>query len=274
MITVSVASGSRPEILELVKKAHDQYPSQLSFVVFDVEDNIDTEGLWEYVQCETEAETVNQAVTFVAEGKAQIILKGIIPTHVVLKEVLKKEHNLRKEGLLSHVAMVDLPKLDRTLLLTDSAMNIAPDKDALVKIVNNVKEVAHKIGIEQPKIALISAAENLNPKMPSSVLAKEVTEHFSDVTDGTIFGPISFDLALSKESVEHKGFEGPIAGDADVLVMPTIDVGNVLYKSLTMFGDALVGGTIVGTTVPVILTSRSDTVESKLHSLDFAMKQV
>lgn len=274
MITVSVPGGSQPEILELVKKAHESYPEQLQFVVFDTAANIDKENQWTYVQCPDEATLINKAVAYVASGQAQILLKGIIQTHVVLKEVLQKEHDLKKQKVLSHVAMIQLPAMKRPILLTDSAMNITPTTETLIEIVTSAKEVAHKVGISQPKIALLSAAENFNPKMPSSVLATEVTEHFVDSQDGTVFGPLSLDLAMSEDSVQHKRYEGPIMGDADVLVVPAIDAGNFLYKSLTMFGGALVGGTLVGTKVPIVLTSRSDSMASKLYSLEFAMKQI
>ncbi|MGX7013961.1 phosphate acyltransferase [Vagococcus silagei] len=274
MITVSVAGGSQPEILALVKEAHARHENQLKFVVFDTKDNIADETVWEYVQCEDEQEIVKKAVTLVAEGGAQILLKGIIQTHTLLKELLKKEYDLKEKSILSHVAMVDIPATGQSFLLTDCAMNIAPTEESLIKIVENAQGVANKIGLKQPKIALLSAAENFNPKMPSSVLGKAVTEHFAADETSKVFGPISLDLALSKDAVEHKRYEGPIMGDADIIVVPVIDAGNSLYKSLTIFGGAKVGGTIVGTKVPVVLTSRSDSTESKLHSLEFAMKQV
>ncbi|MGX7023233.1 phosphate acyltransferase [Vagococcus hydrophili] len=274
MITVAVAGGSQPEILKLVKKAQEECQETLEFVVFDTTENIGSEEIWKYVHCEDEKQVAQKAIQLVAENKAQILLKGIIQTHTLLKELLNKEHGLKTKQVLSHVAMVDIPQTKQSFLLTDCAMNIAPDKNALIAIIENVKEVAHKIGLDKPKIALLSAAENFNPKMPSSVLATEVTEHFSETTAATIFGPISLDLALSKEAVAHKRYEGPIMGDADVIVVPAIDAGNSLYKSLTIFGRAKVGGTIVGTKIPVVLTSRSDSTESKLHSLKFALKQV
>lgn len=275
MITISVAGGSRAEILEVVQKAQQELTDEIKFVVFDSEANIAPDDTtWEYVQCADEAEIAAKAVDYVAKGQAQILLKGIIQTHTILKELLNSKYELKTQKVLSHVAMIDLPEQKRSFLLTDSAMNIAPDTETLSAIVENVKEVAQKIGIEKPKIALLSAAENFNPKMPSSVLAKEVTEHFQEETDAVIFGPISFDLALSKESVAHKRYEGPIMGDADAIVVPAIDAGNSLYKALTLFGHAQVGGTIVGTKVPVVLTSRSDSAESKLHSLKFAIQQI
>ncbi|MGX4685914.1 phosphate acyltransferase [Vagococcus sp. JNUCC 83] len=274
MVTVSIAGGSQPEILTLVKEAKNRYKEELHFVVFDTAEDIGNSDIWEYVYCKDEAEIVQKAVQYVADEHAQILLKGIIQTHTLLKELLKKEYGLKTQSVLSHVAMVTVPSKNQTFLLTDCAMNIAPDTPTMVEIVENVKSVAHKIGLAHPKIALLSAAENYNPKMPSSVLATEVTEAFKEEKEATIFGPISFDLAISKDAVEHKRFDGPIAGDADVLVVPQIDTGNCLYKSLTLFADATVGGTIVGTKVPVVLTSRSDATQSKLDSLEFAMKQI
>lgn len=274
MVTVAVAGGSREEILALVTRAHEKYPGTLTFLVFDTVDNIDQQGVWEYIPCKDEKEMVKKAVSSVANNQAQILLKGIVQTHTILKEVLQKEYGLKTQNVLSHAALIDLPNIDRPILLADAGMNIAPSKEELIDIIHNTAGVAAKIGLMKPKIALLSAAENVNPKMPSSVLAKEVTEHFSESKEVTVFGPISLDLALSKEAVAHKRFTGPIEGDADILIVPNIDVGNVLYKSLVLFGKAVTGGTIVGTKVPIVLTSRSDALESKLYSLEFAMKQV
>lgn len=274
MIVVSVAGGSQPEILKLVKKTQEKYGEEIRFVVFDTNENIADEKIWEYMHCQDEIEMAKRAIEFVAIGKAQILMKGIIQTHTLLRELLQKEHGLKSRELLSYVAKVTIPSAKQTFLLTDCAMNIVPDEKAMVGIIENVKEVAHKIGIAQPKIALLSAAENFNPKMPSSVLAKEMTEHFEGIEDGVVYGPLSFDLAMSIDAVVHKRFKGPIAGDADVLVAPTIDVGNSLYKALTLFAGAKIGGVIVGVKIPIVLTSRSDSTETKLFSLEFAMKQI
>lgn len=274
MITIAVANGSRSEMLEFVTRAHEKYSNEIKFIVFDTKQNIDSNNLWTYIQCETEKEMIHEAVKSVASNQAQILVKGIVSTHVLLKEVLREEHDLKKQGVLSHAALINLPQLNRPLLLADAGMNIAPSKEVLTGIIDNTVEVAFKIGLEKPKVALLSAAENYNPKMPSSVMAKEVTDYYSNNKTAIIHGPISFDLALSKEAVAHKGFSGPIEGDADVIIVPNIDVGNALYKALVLFGGAITGGTIVGTKVPIVLTSRSDAIESKLYSLEFAIKQI
>lgn len=278
MITVAIPMGSQPDILTLVTRARSELAStladKLQFVVFDSGSNVDQADTWTFHQARDEADAVTQAVGLVAQGKADILLKGIVQTHTLLKELLRPDYQLRLQKVLSHVAIIHLPQLNRPLLLSDAGMNIDPDEDRLAAIVENAVGVAHQIGLPKPKVALLSAAENFNPKMPSSVLAQAVAKQFETRSDAVIAGPISLDLALSPASVAHKHYEGVIQGDADVLIVPTIDVGNVLYKALMLFTDARSGGTIVGTKVPIVLTSRSDSVDSKLTALAFAIAQL
>lgn len=274
MISVAIPGGSRKEILAVVKQAKAIYKDDVKFLVFDEEQNIDVNDLWEYRPCTSEEDSVKNAVQSIVDGHAQVLMKGMVQTRTMLKEVLVKENGLRDKNVLSHVALVNLPQYERNILLTDAAMNIAPTTEQLIQIVENAIQVAHRTGISQPKIALLSSAEKYNRKMPSSVLAKEVMDHFTDRNDAIIYGPISLDLAISKEAAEHKRFDAPIKGDADILVVPTIDVGNTLYKAFTIIGDAVIGGVIVGAKIPIVLTSRSDDNESKLFALDFAIQQV
>lgn len=278
MITVAIPMGSQPDILTLVTRARSELAStladKLQFFVFDSGSNVDQADTWTFHQARDEADAVTQAVGLVAQGKADILLKGIVQTHTLLKELLRPDYQLRLQKVLSHVAIIHLPQLNRPLLLSDAGMNIDPDEDRLAAIVENAVGVAHQIGLPKPKVALLSAAENFNPKMPSSVLAQAVAKQFETRSDAVIAGPISLDLALSPASVAHKHYEGVIQGDADVLIVPTIDVGNVLYKALMLFTDARSGGTIVGAKVPIVLTSRSDSVDSKLTALAFAIAQL
>lgn len=273
MQTVAIAGGSRVEMLDLVRLSADEFNNSLAFIVFDTEDNIDSENRWEYRQYDSEKDMVEAAVKSVVNKEADILLKGGIKTHTLLKEVLKKEHNLKTQDVLSHVALVKSPVLNRQILLTDAGMNIAPSEDQLAAIIENAKKIGHTIGLKKPNIALLSSAENVNPKMPSSVTAKKLTDRFSGEDEAVVYGPLSLDLALSKQAVSQKRFKGPVAGDADILVVPNIDVGNVLYKSILLFGEATIGGTIVGTRVPIVLTSRSDAIKSKLYALRFALMQ-
>lgn len=274
MIKIVVAGGSRPEIFEMVKRSRESYGDRLQWTIFDSRQNVDQEDNWTYFPCHQEEEVADAAVRYVAEGHGQILMKGIIQTHSFLKALLKSDYQLRKTKVLSHVAHIEVIGREKAFLLTDSAMNIQPDEQTWPKIIDNAIEVAHQIGIPCPKVALLSAAENINPKMKSSVMGQEVTKLYADRKDAIVFGPLSLDLSLSLEAVAHKQYEGPIKGDADIVVVPGIDAGNVLYKSLAIFAKAKIGGALVGSKVPVILTSRGDSVENKLASLDFAIQQL
>lgn len=274
MITVVIIGGSQPEMKEFVLKSREMVEEKLTFHVFDTAENIGDDDLWSYHHAASDEDMANDAVKFVRDGHADILVKGIVSTRTVLKAVLNKEHSLKDQDVLSHIAMIHMTKLNRPVLLTDAAMNITPDKDTLVQIINNAIEAGHNTGMTKPKVALLSAAENINPKMPSSVLGQELSQAFENRDDAIVYGPLSFDLAMSKEAVEHKRFEGPIAGDADILVVPSIDVGNVLYKSLILFADAIMGGIIMGTSAPIVLTSRADAIESKVVALKLAISQL
>lgn len=271
-IRISIAGANDLKIFELVDSFHDD---NISFDLFGV--GKPEYHFWSnvsYIEAESDEEAVRLAVNDVLNG-TNVIFKGLVQTHTILKEVLKKEYDLVQKKLLSHVSIIEISALNRPVLLTDAAMNINPDIDQERLIIENAIDVAHSIGIKVPKVSLLSSAENFNPKMPSSVKAKDLTEYYQDKKiDATVYGPLSLDISLSKEIAEEKRFTGPIQGDADVLVVPNIDVGNVLYKSLTMFANAKVGGIIVGTKVPIVLTSRGDSLENKILSLKFALKTI
>lgn len=273
VITVGIPGGSRPEILELIKSFNKKQEYDIQYYICDAESDVVTTEVENvtYEKCQSENEMAEKIVRAASEGKVDIIVKGIIPTHVLLKEVLKSDYGLKEQETLSHISMANIPGFDRELMITDCAMNIEPSIDQLIHITENMINAAHKLGIKKPKIGVLSSAENYNKKMPSSVIAKKLTDHFEELDSAVVYGPLSLDLAVSKESAAHKNFEGPIAGDADALVVPNIDVGNVLYKSLLVFADATMGGLIIGTKIPIVLTSRSDSVQSKMYALDFAL---
>lgn len=272
MIKIAVACGVREEILHVVRAAKAEN-NEIEFHVFDDKENCAEDGVWIYHPCENEADAVTQAVTWADNGQADILMKGNVKTHTLLKEVLKKDYHLKTQAVLSHVTFVKIPKRNQPFLLTDAGMNLQPTEDQLFEIARNAIHIAHLLGLDKPKVALISSAENINPKMISSVLAVNLKERLQE-EDAIVEGPLSFDLALSPKSVERKGYQGKVMGDADIIVVPTIDVGNVIYKSLLLFGDAELGGVIAGTKVPIVITSRSDSSSSKLQALTFAIQQV
>ena len=209
------------------------------------------------------------AVELVSSGVAQTLMKGIISTADFLRAVLDKEIGLRTGKLLSHVAIVKSPKYDRLIYMTDGAMCVAPTLQDKVQIISNVAELAHKLGNPNPKVACIAAVEVVNPDMQATmdaaVLAK--MNDRNQITGCTVDGPFGLDNAVSAESAAHKKVTGPVAGVADVILVPNIDVGNVIYKTWVYFADMEMGAIILGAKAPIVLTSRSDSPHTKLLSI-------
>lgn len=215
---------------------------------------------------------VSKAIDYVKEDPENtILMKGLVQTSDLLREVLRTDNGLKTGKLLSQITLVKMPT-GREFLLTDGALNITPGVSEKIQITENVVEVALAIGLEKPKIAVLSSIEFYNPKMPSSAAAKEVAEHFEGYQEAIVEGPISMDIAVDKFSAETKGYTGEIMGDADALVVPNIDAGNILYKALARFMDAKMSGIVAGAKIPIVLTSRSDSYEAKVNSLDFALR--
>ena len=217
-------------------------------------------------------ESARIAVSMIKNGRADILMKGFVSTGALLKAVLDKEIGLRKGGVLSHVAFFESPYYHKLVCVTDVAMNIAPDFDTKVQILNNAVEACHKIGITTPKVAVIAAVETVNPKMEATVHAA-MLKTMSDrkqFTGCIVDGPLAIDNAVDKEAARHKGIVSEVAGDCDVIVVPDIEAGNILYKTLNFLGGATSAAVIMGATVPIVLTSRSDSEVSKMLSIALA----
>ncbi len=210
-----------------------------------------------------------KAVSLVSSGQAEVLMKGLIDTAIIMKQVLDKEIGLRTEKLISHVVVFNVPTYHKVLFVTDAAMNITPKLEQKKEIIENAVDLAHSLDIEEPKVAVIGAREKVSPKMEATVHAKELADmnKRGEITDCIVEGPFALDNAISKEAAIHKGVESDIAGEVDILLVPNIDAGNVLYKSLTYFAKAKSAGIIVGTKAPIVLTSRTDTREAKLYSI-------
>ncbi|MBF0501142.1 MAG: phosphate butyryltransferase [Candidatus Riflebacteria bacterium] len=207
------------------------------------------------------------AVSMVREGRVDLLMKGLVPTSTILKAILNSEAGLKKSPLLSHITFFELKEQPGMRMITDVGINIAPDPDALEKIVRNAIEAFHLFKPDIPKVALLSANEKVSDKIPGTVLAQAVAAKFSGCMEAIVEGPVSLDLSVSAESARIKKYKGKIQGDADILVVPRIEVGNVLYKSLQYFSGANLGGVVFGAQCPVVLTSRSDSNETKFFSL-------
>lgn len=219
------------------------------------------------------AEAAMKAVALVSKGKADIVMKGLVDTAIILKAVLNKETGLRTGNVLSHVAAFDIASYHKMLLVTDAAMNIAPDVEQKQQIIENSLVVTRALAIDMPNVGVICAKEKVNPAMPATVDAATLVERnkSGQISGCYVGGPFALDNAISKEAAIVKGVQDPMAGDVDVLLMPSIEAGNVLYKALNFLAGATSAGVIVGAKAPVVLTSRADSDESKLYSIALAV---
>lgn len=210
-----------------------------------------------------------RAVELVSSGKAHLVMKGLVDTAVILKAVLNKEIGLRTGNVLSHVAVFEIPNFPRLLYVTDAAMNIAPDLETKRMILENSLEVAKALDNDLPNVGVICAKEKVNDKMPATIDAGELVKMYQDgrIIGCKVGGPFALDNAVSLEAAKIKGIKDPIAGLVDILLCPTIEAGNVLYKSLTFLAGARSAGILVGAKAPVVLTSRADDDDSKLNSI-------
>lgn len=222
----------------------------------------------------TGAECAEEAVRMVRCGEADVVMKGLMESAPFLRAVVRKETGLRKPGaVVSAIAAVELKKLGRLAFITDLGITPLPDLETKKHLIENAVEVARKFGVEQPKVAALSAAETLNEKMVSSYEAARLAEmnERGEITGCVVAGPISFDLAMSAEAAEEKHYHHAVAGQADILLVPSIEVGNVLYKALMLFADMDTGGIIAGTEAPVVFCSRADSPQTKKNTLAMAV---
>ncbi len=213
-----------------------------------------------------------KAVKLVSSGKADYVMKGLLDTSIILKEVLNKEYGLRTDSLLSHVMIYEVPSYHKLLILTDGGMNIDPDVSQKKKIADNAIKAAKSLGIGTVKVACLAAKEKVNPKMQATLDADELKSMCKNGMFGNrvvVEGPIAFDLAISEEACKIKGYESEVGGDADILLVPTIETGNGIGKALTYMANAKSAGIIMGAKAPVVLVSRADTHESKLYSIAY-----
>ena len=224
---------------------------------------------YELIDIKDLSEASLKAVELVSSGKAHMVMKGLVDTSIILKAVLNKEVGLRTGNVLSHVAVFDIEGYDRLFFVTDAAMNLAPDINGKKQIIENACELVRALDIEEPKVALICAKEKVNPKMKDTVEAKELEDMYlrGEIKGCIVGGPFALDNAVSEEAAKHKGINHPVAGKADILVVPDIEAGNVLYKSITYFAKCENAGLIVGAKAPIILTSRADSDKTKLNSI-------
>ncbi|MGG3670234.1 phosphate butyryltransferase [Bacillus cereus] len=278
--TVAVAVAEDHEVIEAVAKAiklqlaqFRLYGNQEKIMGMLQEHGLQNSEHIEVIAAASNAEAAELSVKSVRNGEADVLMKGNIPTANILKAVLNKEWGLRKGSVLSHVAAFEVPNYDRLIFVTDAAMNITPDVTQKAAIIQNTVEVARAIGIDLPKVAPIAAVEVVNPAMQATIDAAMLTQmnRRGQIKNCVVDGPLALDNAVSQIAAEHKGIVSDVAGKADILLVPTIEAGNVLYKSLVYFADAKVGAMIAGAKAPIVLTSRADSAETKVYSLALAV---
>lgn len=214
-----------------------------------------------------------KAVELARAGDVDALMKGSLHSDELLSAVVNAQTGLRTERRVSHVFVLDVPRYPKPLLITDAAINVEPDFDAKVDIVQNAIDLAHALGIEQPKVAILSAVETVSPKLRSSMDAAALSKMADrgQITGGLVDGPLAFDNAVSLAAAQTKGIHSEVAGDADILVVPDLESGNMLAKQLEYLGGAQAAGIVMGAKVPIVLTSRADSAHSRIASCAIAM---
>ena len=224
---------------------------------------------FEMIQADNPVEAAAIAVRMIHDGEGDVLMKGKVGTSDMLRSVLNKKYGLRTGKLLSHFAYFEVENYHKLIALTDVAMNIAPNLTEKIAILNNAVNVLNILGIERPKVAVLGAVEKVNTEMGATLDAALLSKmnQRDQILNCIVDGPLAFDNAVSLESARHKEIKSEVAGDTDLLLMPDIEVGNVLYKSLVFFANAKVASMIVGASVPIVLTSRSDSDQAKFDSI-------
>jgi len=227
---------------------------------------------YEIIHEPTENNTAKIAAKLASEDKIKIIVKGHIHTDVLMKEVLKREYNLLGKTRLSHIWHMTVEKDDKPLIITDGALNVLPNVKTKMHILKNVINFSNRIGISRPKVAVLSATEEVLDSVPSSLDAAELTKLAKEENlTADVFGPLAFDNSISKKSAGIKGIRNTVAGEADVLLVPSVETGNGLVKMMIYFMGACAAGVVVGGKVPVVITSRSDEAQARLASIAAAV---
>ena len=228
---------------------------------------------FELIASDGEEDAAAKAVQCVHQGSAQLLMKGNLHTDVLIRALLNKQHGLRTGERLSHLFHMSVPNSDRVLCITDAVVNVLPDTKTQLSILRGATDVMHALGHLKPKIALLSATELVTEAMPSSLSAKELLGAMSaqDHQAAEVFGPLAFDGAISPEAAKLKGIKHPVAGHADVLLVPNIETGNAIFKQMVYFNGATAAGVLMGAKVPVMLTSRADPPAARLASAALAV---
>lgn len=262
VVLESVAKAARDGIIDPILIGDED---KIKTARAELEDDFEAE----VIPTKSNKESAAKAIEMIAEGRADFPMKGQLSTKVILQALLNKEYGLRQEGLLSLISLIYLEKENRVVLMTDGGMNIAPDLNDKISIVNNAVTIARSIGIETPKVAPLAAVEKVNEKMPATLEAAMLSKMADrgQIKNCEIDGPLALDNAISKSAAKQKGISGNVAGNADILLVPDIEAGNVLYKAWIFYAGLSSASLVFGAKVPLVLTSRADSPETKYNSI-------
>ncbi|MBD1372995.1 phosphate butyryltransferase [Hazenella sp. IB182357] len=281
-ITVAVAAAADREVLEAVSLALQKGIAKFLLIgdereigQLGEELNLPQTGV-SVIHAENIPDACSRAVAAVNKREADVVMKGMVQTADFLRAILNKENGLRiGKQVLSHVAVFEVPGYDRLIHVTDAALNVAPSLPEKAQICQNVIRFCHSLENVEPRIGVLGAVEVVNPNMPPTLDAAALTQmnRRGQIKGAIVDGPFALDNAISVEAAKHKGIESPVAGQSDVLFVPDIEAGNILYKSLVYFANSKIGALVLGAKSPIVLTSRSDSSEAKLYSIALAVLQ-
>ncbi len=277
-LTVAVACPTHRTVMDAV--VHARVEISLDALLFGKKEEItqffQASGYdvnhYTIIDCPDEVSSCSSAVQAVHSGTADFLMKGDVSTATIMKAVLNKEWGLLQGELLSHVALIESPHYHKLLAVTDGAINIAPTLSQKASILENSVQCLHALGVENPKVALLAALEKVNEKMVATVDAAELKKMAGEgaFSACTVDGPFALDNAVSKDAAKTKNLSGEVAGDADILLAPNLECGNILYKSLNFLGGAVAAAVVMGARKPVVLSSRADSSESRYYSIILA----
>ena len=272
---MAVASAGAEDVLKAVEAARKEGLTESILVgdkkeIFRIANEMGIDlANYEIIDKSDKTKAARYAVELVRNKKVSILMKGMLGTARILRAILDKEIGLRTNRMLSHVYTLQIKGYNRLLTMTDGAMNISPDLKQKAQIIQNAIYYGHSMGIEKPRVAVVAALELVNPDMPATIdaacLAK-MSER-GQIIGGIVDGPLGFDNAISKEAANHKGIESPVSGEVDIVLVPNIESGNIFAKGLVYLAKAVPAGLLLGAKAPVVLVSRSDSIQSKLYSI-------
>jgi phosphate acetyltransferase len=276
---MAVAGAANPLAMESARRAADEGFAEpvlvgeagaISAIARDI--GWDLEGVRVVDAADSDEAASEAAVALASGGEVTALMKGHVHTDALMRAVLKREAGLRTERRISHIFHMTVPGHDQVLHITDAAINVQPSVDGKLHILENVIDLAHALGNAEPRVAVLSGAETVNPAMPSSVDAAEVVKRANagEAKGALIDGPLAFDNAVSPEAARVKGIDSPVAGAADILLVPNLEAGNFLFKQMVYFMSATAAGIVMGARVPIVLTSRADPPEARLAATAIA----